>query len=191
MGAGAGGYLTITLRTRLSEYDPQTDELHRISELSFMGAPVPDDSAHRPPTDLKKIPPGPPPGSPPAAKLGLGGVRPRDVQEFNLYARMDDDSLVSMGVQHDKGITVELEDAFGGHWAGYGVGLAATGGRFSLVADITVKPAWKKKARKPFQIIPVVIAFGTDRFVDHYLLAVVAAQQTVEKVDISVTQSYR
>jgi hypothetical protein len=39
-------------------------------------------------------------------------------------------------------------------------------------------------------VIPVVMAFGTDRFVEHYLLAVIAAQETVEKVDTSVTQPY-
>jgi hypothetical protein len=80
---------------------------------------VPDDPQHQPPGDLDKIPPGPPPGPVPAGKLGLGGVRARDVVRFN------------------------------------------------------------------------VMAFGTDRFVDHYLLSVIVAQETVEKVDTSVTQPYQ
>jgi hypothetical protein len=54
-----------------------------------------------------------------------------------------------------------------------------------------VKPCWKGRAARPFQIIPIVMAFGTDRFVDHYLLAVIAAQETVEQVETSVVQPYR
>jgi hypothetical protein len=96
-----------------------------------------------------------------------------------------------MGVTSDRGITEELVDAFGDRWAGYAVAVSPTGGRFRLVADISLKPSWKGRAARPFQIIPVVMAFGTDRFVDHYLLAVIAAQATVEQVDTSVVQPYR
>ena len=39
MGAGAGGYVQITLHTLESKYDPDTEQLHRVSELSFIGAP--------------------------------------------------------------------------------------------------------------------------------------------------------
>jgi hypothetical protein len=190
MGAGAGGYIQIKLQTLLSYYEPKTGELHRISELFFSGAPTPTDAQHQPPSDIDTASPGPPPGTPPAAKLGLGGVRPKDVIKFNLFARMDDDKLMGMGLAKDKEVTSELEKAFGGEWAGYSVSLAPAGGRFRLVADITIKFRCKQKAKRPFQVIPVVTAFGTDRFVDHYLLAVVAAQHTVEKVDTSVTQPY-
>jgi hypothetical protein len=188
MGSGAGGYVRITLQTLLSDYDATTRRLHRISELSFSGAPIP---AVMPPKDIAAADPGPPAGPQPAGKLGLGGVRPGEVQAFRLYARMDDDSLAGMGVTADKGITHELVEAFGGRWAGFAVAASPSGGRFRLVADITVKPCWKGRAARPFQLIPVVMAFGTDRFVDHYLLAVIAAQETVEKVDTSVVQPYR
>lgn len=191
MGAGAGGYVTIVLRTQLSQYDEKTDRLHRISELIFASASVPDDAAHTPPADIARIDAGPPPGIPPAGKLGLGGVRPRDVIAFKLFARMDDGGLMGMGLAPDPAITSELEGAFAGSWAGFAVALAPTGGRFRLVADVTLRPRWKKTARAALQIIPVVMAFGTDRFVDHYLLAVIAAQRTAEKVDTSVTQSYQ
>ncbi len=83
-----------------------------------------------------------------------------------------------------------LENAFGGNWTGFAVALAPVGGRFRLIADITLKFRCKQKAKRPFQVVPIVMAFGTDRFVDHYLLAIVAAQHTVEKVDTSVTQPY-
>jgi hypothetical protein len=191
MGAGEGGYVRITLQTRLNDYAPGTDTLHRISELRFASAPVPDDADHADVPGIGAIDPGPPPGTPPAGKLGLGGVKPRDVVKFNLFARLDDDTLAGMGVAADRRITGELEDAFGGDWAGFAVALAPMGGRFRLVADITLKPRWKRRARKPFQVVPVVMAFGTDQFVDHYLLAVIVAQETVDKVDTSVTQPYR
>ena len=141
--------------------------------------------------DVGKVDPGPPPGTPPAGKLGLGGVKPRDVLAFNLFARLDDDTLSGMGVAGDRRVTDELEDAFGGDWAGFAVALAPMGGRFRLVADIMLRPRWKKRAKKPFQVVPVVMAFGTDRFADHYLMAVIVAQETVDKVDTSVTQPYR
>src|SRR5512144_1854647 len=124
MGAGAGGYVKITLQTLLSSYDPETDQLHRISELLFTGAPIPNDPMHRPPPDITTAHPGPPPSTQPVGKLGLGGLRPRDVLRFNLFARMDDDKLAGMGVAQDPAITDELEDAFGGKWAGFKVALA-------------------------------------------------------------------
>jgi len=191
MGAGAGGYVTITLQTLLSKFGEPAGYLHRISELSFRGAAVPDDPGHEPPRDLAKIPPGPPPAWPPAAKLGLGGVRPDDVAAFNLFARLDDGSLAAMGVEKNTAVTDELVDAFGGAWAGFAVALGPAGGRFRIVADITLKFRSKQKARKPFQVTPIVLAFGTDRFIDHYLLSVIVAQETVEKVDTSITQPYQ
>jgi hypothetical protein len=190
MGAGAGGYVRIKLQTLESSYDPKTDRLHRVSELLFSGAPVPDDPEHQKPPDLGTAPPGPPPGTPPAAKLGLGGVKPKDILDFKLFARLDDDKLAGMGATRNKEVTEELENAFGGNWTGFAVALAPVGGRFRLIADITLKFRCKQKAKRPFQVVPIVMAFGTDRFVDHYLLAIVAAQHTVEKVDTSVTQPY-
>jgi hypothetical protein len=189
MGAGAGGYVKITLQTLLSSVEA-TGHLHRISELSFAGAPVPDDAGHQPPRDVERIDPGPPPAAVPAGKLGLGGVKPRDVTRFNLFARLDDGSLAGMGVRPSRAVTGELEDAFDGPWAGFAVALAPEGGRFRLVADITLRLRGKQRARKPFQVVPVVMAFGTDRFVEHYLLSVIVAQHTGEKVDTSVTQPF-
>ena len=194
MGSGAGGYVQITLQTLESYYDPKTEQLHRVSELSFAGAPVP--VGREQPASLKTaraqrtVQPGPPPGTPPAAKLGLGGVKLDDVLDFTLSASLNDGSAANMGVTKDKAVTDELEKAFGGKWAGYAVALAPAGGRFKLIADITFKFRCKQKAKRPFQVIPVVMAFGTDRFAEHYLLAVIAAQGTIEKVDTSVTQPY-
>jgi hypothetical protein len=188
MGSGAGGYVRITLQTLLSEYDTKARTLHRISELSFAGAPIPTAA---PPKNLAAIAQGPSAGPVAAGKLGLGGVRPAEVQAFRLFAHLDDDSLTGMGLSNNKEITQELVDAFGGRWAGFTVGMTPTGGRFRLVADITLKPCWKGRAARPFQIIPIVMAFGTDRFVDHYLLAVIAAQETVEQVETNVVQPYR
>lgn len=189
MGSGAGGYVNITLQTLLSEYDHKTRRLHRVSELSFIGAPIPSAG---PPKDIGAVAAGPRAGSGrPAGKLGLGGVRPGEVEDFRLFAQMPDGSLTGMGATDDKAITEELVDAFGGRWAGFAVSMAPTGGKFKLVADIRVKPCWKGRAARPFQVIPIVMAFGTDRFVDHYLLALIAAQKTVEQVGTSVVQPYR
>jgi hypothetical protein len=188
MGAGAGGYVQITLQTLQSDYDLKTRQLHRVSELSFAGAPVPAERKVSP--SLKRANVALAPDTIPAGKLGLGGVRPRDVLTFDLYAVMDDGSRADMGLVAAKPVTDELEHAFSGTWAGFAVALAPGGGRFKLVADITLKFRCRQRARRPFQVIPVVMAFGTDRFVDHYLLAVIAAQETVEKVDTSVTQPY-
>jgi hypothetical protein len=188
MGSGAGGYIRITLQTLLSDYDEKARRLHRISELSFSGAPIP---TVKPPEGLDKIDGGLPPGAQVAGKLGLGGVRPGEVKQFRLFARLDDGGLIGIGATNDKTITAELVDAFGGRWAGFAVSMAPTGSRFKLVADITVKPCWKGRAAKPFQVIPIVMAFGTDRFVDHYLLALIAAQLTHEKLETNVVQPTR
>jgi hypothetical protein len=188
MGSGAGGYVRINLKTLLSSYDARSRRLHRISELSFSGAEAPAAIA---PPGFDAVPPAPPPGPRPAGKLGLGGVRRGDIEHFRLFARMEDGTLMDMGVTADTAITTELCQAFGGRWAGFAVALAPTGGRFTLVADITLDPGWKGSAARPFQVIPVVMAFGTDRFAEHYLLAVIAAQETVEQVDTSVVQPYR
>lgn len=188
MGSGAGGYVRITLQTLLSEYDEEARRLHRISELSFSGAPIPTVG---PPKDIDQIHEGPPAGPELAGKLGLGGVRPADVVRFRLFARMPDGGLTGMGATNDKAITHELVKAFGGRWAGFAVAMAPTGGRFKLVADITLKPCWKGKATEPFQVIPVVMAFGGDRFADHYLLALIAAQKTAEQVETNIVQPYQ
>lgn len=190
MGAGAGGYVKITLQTLLSDPTSTPGQLHRISELSFSGAPIPDDAAHQPPKEIQKIDAGPPPAWPAAGKVGLGGIAPGDVAAFRLFARLDDGSLSGMGVAPSRPVTEELVDAFGGTWAGFAVALAPAGGRFRLVADITLKLR-RQKAKKPLQVTPIVMAFGTDRFVDHYLLSVIVAQGTVEKVDTSVTQPFQ
>lgn len=188
MGSGAGGYVSITLQTLASDYDEKTRRLHRVSELSFTGAPIP---TAVPPDGLDTVHPGLRAGPRMAGKLGLGGVRPAEVEQFRLFARLPDKTLTGMGATDDKGITDELVDAFGGRWAGFAVAMAPTGGKFRLIADIRLKPCWKGRAARPFQVIPVVMAFGTDRFVDHYLLALIAAQKTVEQVDTSVVQPYR
>jgi hypothetical protein len=104
---------------------------------------------------------------------------------------MDDDSLVGMGTVADSAIRHEAEDVFGGDWAGFAVTAAPSGGRFRLVAELKFKPNWKKKAKRPFQVIPVVMAFGTDLFEDHYLISLVVAQETDERVDTTVTQPYQ
>ena len=188
MGSGAGGYVRITLSTLRSFYDEKTGRLSRVSELAFRGEDIPTGGV---PKDLDTTPPGPPPGPMPAGKLGLGGVRASEVERFRLFGRTDDDGLLGLGVTPDRTITRELVHAFGGRWAGFAVAVAPTGTRFRLIADITMKPCWKRRASRPFQIVPIVMAFGTDRFVDHYLLAVIAAQETVELVGTSVVQPYR
>jgi hypothetical protein len=188
MGSGAGGYVQITLRTLLSDY--KNGSLHRISELSFTSAPVPGPE-HNPPSPSGQLNPGLTLGDPPAGKLGLGGVKPDNVGTFNLFARLDDGTLSDMGAVAHKGFSKELRDTFGGDWAGFAVSLAPAGGRFKLVADITFNPSFNQKAKRPLHVIPVVMAFGTDKFVDHYLFAVIAAQQTGEKIDTSVTQPYQ
>ncbi len=193
MGGGVGGYVTITLQTLLSE-SPTSGRVHRVSELLFKGAPTPDD--RRVPRDLTPATPPLVPGTPPVGKLGLGGLAPGDVVDFHLYARMDDDTLMDMGVVKSDGVRQELQAAFGGEWTGFAVAVGPTGGRFRLVSDITFNfvdapGAAKPLADKPFKVIPVVMAFGTDQFAKHYLLAVIVAQKTGDSVDTSVTQPYQ
>ena len=198
MGSDTGGYVRLRLETQLSQYDSAKNVLHRVSELGFERAPSPTD---REAPTLTKLPrplpsgPGPLPGpkTPPiaAGKVGLGGLQPEDVVAFDLWARMDDDTFVFMDTVADKGYTEEAVRAFGGKWAGFAVRAAPSGTRFRLIADIQFKPAWKAKAPRPFQVIPVVMAFGTDRFEDHYLLALIVAQRTGQRVDTSVTQPYQ
>lgn len=188
MGAGAGGYVTIRLQTDWSQYDFRKDELSRTSELLFEAAEAPDRARPKLPADAGPPPPKPP--KLPAGKVGLGGLRPKDVRSFNLYGGTVPGDLVGMGTAPDDIITDELVEAFGGTWAGFAVALAPSGARFNLVADIVLKPKWKKGVVRPFQVVPVVMAFGTDRFVDHYLLALIVAQPTNAQVDTSVTQPY-
>src|SRR6185503_8853722 len=133
MGGGAGGYVTITLQTLLSKFGEPAGHLHRVSELSFKSAPIPDDPTHELPRDIARADPGPPPAWPAAGKVGLGGVKPRDVAAFNLFARLDDGSLAGMGVQKNAAVTEELEDASGGCWAGFAWALPPPGGRSRLV----------------------------------------------------------
>jgi|RhiMetdeSRZDD1v2_1073273.scaffolds.fasta_scaffold32725_7 hypothetical protein len=198
MGSDTGGYVRLRLETQVSEYDATKNVLHRVSELGFERAPSPDD--RQPPILTKArrpLPTGPGllpgPKTPPihAGKVGLGGLQPSEVISFDLWARMDDDTLVFMDTVSDKGYTDEASKAFGGKWAGFAVRAAPSGTRFRLVADIQFKPSWASKAPRPFQVIPVVMAFGTDRFEDHYLLALIVAQKTSRRVDTSVTQPYQ
>ena len=212
MGSGAGGYVTIHLKTDLSHYTEESNILQRVSELSFEPALSP---ATRVVPKGLGIAPLPQPSSgggvvtagltsaplpqrgrakwkpTPAGKVGLGGIKPKDVVEFNLFALMNDDTTVDMGTVSDSDITDEAEDVFGGRWAGFAVTVAPSGGRFRLIAALKFKPSWRKNAKRPFQVIPVVMAFGTDLFKDHYLISLVVAQQTEERVDTSVTQPYQ
>ena len=73
MGAGAGGYVTITLQTLLSKFGEPGGHLHRVSELSFKGAPIPDDPAHELPRDLAGPIPGRRPPGRPRARSGSEG----------------------------------------------------------------------------------------------------------------------
>jgi hypothetical protein len=201
MGAGAGGYVQITLQTLKSDFFPATPAilgplptpgspplLHRISRLSFAGAQIPGKERDHP---LKLPDPlaAPTPGSPPAGKVGLG-LDARHVK-FRLFAELQDTTLADMGATPDAAITTELQTAFGGTWAGYTVALAPAGGRFRLVAELSItSPFDGGTAVKPFKVIPVVMAFGTDEFAKHYLLSVVVAQPTDEKVDTVLIQPY-
>ena len=92
MGSGAGGYVRLTLQTLLSEYNSATGLLHRISELSYTGAPIP---TVEPPKDLDKAErKGLRAGAYPAGKMGLGGLRPSEIDKFRLFARMEDGAAV-------------------------------------------------------------------------------------------------
>jgi hypothetical protein len=198
MGSDTGGYVRLRLETQASQYDASKGVLRRISELGFERAPSP---ASRIAPALKKVKPqllrgpgalpGPRTPPTPAGKVALGGLNKNDVTSFDLWARMDDDAPLFMDTVPDDAITDEAKDTFGGKWAGFAVRAAPSGTRFRLVADIEFKPSWKPKAYRPFQVVPVVMAFGTDRFQDHYLLALIVAQRTEERVDTSVTQPYQ
>jgi hypothetical protein len=191
MGSGAGGYITIQLITsRNTSADGVS--LVRTSQLIFTPAETPKRS-------LPPIPnnnPGPPPGDPPAGKVALGGLKQAEVTQFNLYAYADKQrtTLTGMGTEPRASIGSEATAAFGGDWAGFAVALGPAGGRFDLVADIVLKPRWADQhqtAVKPFQVIPVVVAFGTDSFANHYLLSLIVAQKTSDLVDTAVTQPYQ
>src|SRR5436189_102875 len=131
------------------------------------------------------------PGAQPAGKLGLGGVRQSEIQQFRLFARMEDGSLTDMGLTAAQHVTDELCGAFGGRWAGFAVSVSPMGARFKIIADITLKPNREGGAALPVKIIPIVMAYGTDKFVDHYPLAVIAAQATREQVETTVVQPFR
>jgi len=200
MGAGAGGYLNIQLITHSNDATSVKGTLIRTSRLVFTPAETPTLDT-RPPLkpQLPKSagPQPPPPGTPPAGKVALGGLTNDDVTTFNLYAYADaftakTRQLVGMGTLADLTIAAEAKAAFGGdYWAGFAVALGPAGSRFDLVADIVLKPRWMGSASKTFQIIPVVVAFGTDSFVNHYLLSLIVAQRSGDLVDTVVTQPYR
>ncbi|HUF12440.1 MAG TPA: hypothetical protein VMN78_05005 [Longimicrobiales bacterium] len=198
MGSDTGGYVRLRLETQVSHYDKSKGILHRRSELGFERAPSP---AGRVARTLQRVrpplPAGPGPLSgpktppTPAGKVALGGLNKTEVTSFDLWALMDDDKEMFMTTVADDAIAAEAMDTFGGKWAGFAVLAAPSGTRFRLITDISFKPTWKPKADRPFQVVPVVMAFGTDRFQDHYLLALIVAQKTDERVDTSVTQPYQ
>lgn len=216
MGAGAGGYVTIKLLTFdntvtsvLSNPDdpnsPKVPKVSRISQLLFTPEVTPkrkdgNKDGDRP---LPVLPSssGPTPGNPPAGKVALGGLKQDDVKKFNLYAYTDKPPMTLTGMGTDlksetskklnARIAQDASDAFGGEWAGFAVALGPAGGRFDLVAEIELLPRWQGLAAKPFQIIPVVVAFGTDSFTNHYLLSFIVAQKTSDLVDTAVTQPYQ
>jgi len=207
MGAGAGGYVTIQLLTfdntvATVPLNPGVFKLSRVSQLLFAPAETPTrDKNSRP---LPAIPgtPGPTPGDPPAGKVALGGLTNDEVTKFNLYAYTDKQRTALTGMGTDlksdpskklnARIAHEAQVAFGGQWAGFAVALGPAGGRFDLVAEIELVPRWLGQgADKPFQVIPVVVAFGTDSFAHHYLLSLIVAQKTSDLVDTAVTQPYQ
>ena len=190
MGAGAGGYVSIQLLTSQNNLTLVPGSLVRTSQLIFTPAETPKRTL--PPIDPNN--PGPPPGNPPAGKVALGGLKNSEVAKFNLYAYTDKklSTTTGMGTAPNAAIAQEAKDAFGGDWAGFAVALGPSGSHFGLVADIVLQPRWTGQgAAKPFQIIPVVMAFGTDSFASHYLLSLIVAQRTPELVDTAVTQPYR
>lgn len=189
MGAGAGGYVKIELVTVKNDPTSLPDWLIRTSQLLFSPAETPNRNMPPIPSD-----PGPTPGKPPAGKVALGGLKKEEVTKFKLYAYTDKGrtALTGMGTASDDDIAAEATAAFGGDWAGFAVALGPAGARFGLVADIVLKPHWSgQAAEKPFQIIPVVVAFGTDSFAKHYLLSLIVAQRTLDLVDTAVTQPYQ
>ena len=206
MGAGAGGYVNIQLITHSNDATSVRGTLIRTSRLVFTPAETPTLDT-RPPLKASlpnypgpKPPPPPSPGTPripPAGKVALGGLTNAEVTTFDLYAYTDaftakPRQLVGMGTSADPTIADEARAAFGGNlWAGFAVALGPAGSRFDLVADVVLRPRWAGSASKKFQIIPVVMAFGTDSFINHYLLSLIVAQETGDLVDTAVTQPYR
>lgn len=198
MGSDTGGYVRLKLETQVSKYDDSKGILRRRSLLGFERAPSPPSPVAPALTkDERQLPrgpgalPGPKTPPTPAGKVALGGLHKNEVISFALWALMDDDKPMIMNTVPDDPITDEAVDTFGGKWAGFAVLAAPSGTRFRLITDISFKPSWKAKAYRPFQVVPVVMAFGTDRFEDHYLLALIVAQKTEERVDTSVTQPYQ
>jgi hypothetical protein len=198
MGSGAGGYVTIQLITHSNDATSTPGRLLRRSRLVFSPAESPTPTT-RPPITLPTSGPGPVPGKPPAAKVALGGLTWDEIKKFDLYAYMDSVTakprhLMGMGTKRNDNVAQEALDAFGGEWAGFDVALGPAGGLFDLVADIELIPRWPVKtgsAAKPFQVIPVVLAFGTDLFINHYLLSVIVAQKSADLIDTAVTQAYQ
>jgi hypothetical protein len=199
MGAGAGGYVNIQTITHVSRAGATAGTWDRTSRLVFTPAETPSDRK-----PLPALPPsaGPTPGATPAGKVALYGLGQGEVAKFNLYAFTDKarSTLIGMGTEKRDAIAQEARKAFGGRdadWAGFAVALGPSGGIFDLVADVTLIPRWPSPssnsppAVKPFQVIPVVMAFGTDSFADHYLLSVIVAQKTSDLVDTAVTQPYQ
>ncbi len=213
MGAGAGGYVTIQLLTfdntvtsvptiPSKPTSPKVPKLSRTSRLLFAPAETPTREKDSRPLPTLPGNAGPIPGDPPAGKVALGGLTQEEVKKFNLYAYTDKQltTLTGMGTdlisdtskKLNARIAQEAHDAFGGEWAGVAVALGPAGGRFNLVAQIELLPRWLNQgAAKPFQIIPVVVAFGTDSFASHYLLSLIVAQNTSDLVDTAVTQPYQ
>jgi len=197
MGSGAGGYVNIQLITHSNDATSTAGTLFRTSRMVFTPAETPTLDTRPPLKPQLPSDPGPAPGNPPAAKVALGGLTGDEVPKFELYAYTDSFTakprhLVGMGTKRNDAVAKEAVDAFGGEWAGFDVALGPAGGRFDLVAKIQLTPRWAKQtAAKPFQVIPVVVAFGTDLFINHYLLSVIVAQQTEDLVDTAVTQPYR
>lgn len=189
MGSGAGGYVTIQVITSRNDPNSAPGSLIRTSQLIFTPAGTPSRPLPPIPNDA-----GPIPGNPPAAKVALGGLKQAEVTRFNLYAFTDPKrtTLMGLGTAPSQAIAAEASLAFGGDWAGYALALGPAGGRFDLVTDVVLEPHWiGQRANKPFQVIPVVVAFGTDSFIDHYLLSLIVAQKTLDLVDTAVTQPYR
>jgi hypothetical protein len=206
MGSGAGGYVTIKLLSfdNMVTSDSQSPiglKLTRSSQLLFTPAETPKRDKSGQPLPPFPSSSGPVPGNPPAVKVALGGLTNNEVKKFNLYAYTDKQltGLMSMGTNSDPKFKLNLDiageatQAFGGEWAGFAVALGPAGGRFDLVAQFEFYPRWPgpdRTAVKPFQIIPVVMAFGTDSFASHYLLSLIVAQKTSDLVDTAVTQPY-
>ena len=193
MGTGTGGYVTINLQTYLSKWTGS--DLKRQSKLFFEPAPTP----LRTPLNLLATSP-PAPGDPPAAKIGVG-VKKQDVPSFKLFADVDGNgtSWIDLGAVQRDTITDELKKTFPDYdWAGYALALGPSGSKFNVAAAITFKlnfhgtvTGGTKKIKRPFKLIPIVLALGTDQFADHHLLSVVVAHPIDDiLIDTTVTQPY-